>query len=95
MEADHGTHLGCSVRKRVSVVVDMGFALVLRVRILMRLMVVVHGRMAVLVVAGGRHVFPVGPVALVVDDVSVQVPIRHGIVMVQRQRPHLLRALTT
>jgi hypothetical protein len=95
MEADHGTHLGCSVRKRVSVVVDMGFALVLRVRILMRLMVVVHGRMAVLVVVGGRHVLPVGPVALVVDDASVQVPMRHGIVMVQRQRPHLPRALTT
>ena len=58
METDHGTNLGCSVRKRVSVVVDMGLALVLRVRILMRLMVVIHGRMAVLVVVGGTPCVP-------------------------------------
>lgn len=70
------------VRERVGVVMDVRLVQMLPVRILMRGMVMVYGGMVVLVVVGGRHVLPVRPVPLAVDDASVYVPMHDGVVMV-------------
>jgi hypothetical protein len=55
----------------VSVVVDVGFAQMLGLGILVRLVVVVDCGMAVLVIVSGHYVRPVRPVTMVVNDVSV------------------------
>jgi len=66
-----------SVHKRVSVVVDMGFAQMLGLGSLVRLVVMVDRGVAVLVIVSGHHVLPVRPVTMVVNDVSVLVTM-HG-----------------
>ena len=83
--------ISLSIRCRVSVVVDVGLAQMFRAGILMGLVVVVHGGMVVLVVMGARHVLPIRPVTLVMDDVSVLMSMDQGVVMVQRQRPRTSR----
>ena len=63
--------ISLSVRRRVSVTVDVGLAQMFRAGILMGLVVVVHVGMVVLMVTGAHHVLPIRPVTLVMDDVSM------------------------
>ena len=65
--------ISLSIRRRMSVVVDVGLAQMFRTGILTGLVVVVHGGVVVLVVMGAHHVLPIRPVTLVMDDVSVLV----------------------
>jgi len=74
------------------VVVDVSLTQVLRVGILVRIMVVVHGRVVMFVVVSVGHVFPARSVPLVVDHVSVLVCVHQRIVVMERQYPHLLES---
>ena len=73
-----------SVHQRVSVVVDVGFARMLGLGILVRLVVVVDRGMAVLVIVSGHHVLPVRPVTMIVNDVSVLMTMHGGVMMMHR-----------
>lgn len=73
-----------SVCERVSVVVDMGLAQVLGLWILVRLMVMVDGGMAVLMVVSAHHVLPFRPVTMVVNDVSVLMIMHEDVMMMHR-----------
>jgi hypothetical protein len=71
----------------VSVVVDVGLAQVLCFRVLVRLVVMLHGSVAVRVVVSAHHVFPGRPVPQIVDDVSMLVAVHEGIVVMHRHCP--------
>jgi len=73
-----------SVRKRVSVVVDVGFAQMLGLGILVMLVLMVDCGMAVLVIVSDRHVLPVRPVTMIVNDVSVLMTMHGGVMMMHR-----------
>jgi len=73
-----------SVHKRVRVVVDVGFAQMLGLGILVRLVVMVDRGMAVLVIVSGHDVLPVRPVTMVVNDVSVLMTMHGGVMMMHR-----------
>jgi hypothetical protein len=77
---------GCpfSAHKRVSVVVDVGFAQMLGLGILVRLMLMVDRGMAVLVIVSVHHVLPVRPVTMVVNDVIVLMTMHDGVMMMHR-----------
>jgi hypothetical protein len=68
----------------VSVVVDVGFAQMLGLGILVRLVVMVDCGMAVLVFVSAHHVLPVRPVTMVVNDVSVLMTMHRGVMMMHR-----------
>ena len=63
---------------------DVGFARMLGLGILVRLVVVVDRGMAVLVIVSGHHVLPVRPVTMVVNDVSVLMTMHGGVMMMHR-----------
>jgi len=73
-----------SVHKRVSVVVDVGFAQMLGLGILVRLVLMVDCGMAVLVIVSAHHVLPVRPVTMVVNDVSVLMTMNGSVMMMHR-----------
>jgi hypothetical protein len=77
---------GCrfSVHKRVSVVVDVGFAQMLSPGILVGLVLMVDRGMAVLVIVSVHHVLPVRPVTMVVNDVIVLMNMHDGVMMMHR-----------
>ena len=82
--------LAVSVRGGVGVVVDVSLTPVLCLRILMALVVVVHGGVIVPVTVGRRHVLPAGAVSLVVDDVRVLVVVHELLMVVGHHDFHLL-----
>lgn len=65
-------------------VVDVGFAQMLGLGILVRLVLMVDCRMAVLVIVSAHYVLPVRPVTMVVNDVSVQMAMHGGVMMMHR-----------
>jgi len=67
------------------VVVDVGFAQMLGLGILVRLVLMVDCRMAVLVIVSAHYVLPVRPVTMVVNDVSVQMAMHGGVMMMRSQ----------
>jgi hypothetical protein len=70
------------------VVVDVALALVLALRILVRLMVVPNRRMVVLVIVSRLEVGPVLAVRLVVDDVVMGVTVdRRGMIVLLGHTP--------
>ncbi len=75
-----------SVLERVSVVVDVSLAQMLGLWILVRLVLMVDRCMAVLVVVSAHHVLPVRPVTKIVNDVSVQMTMHEGVMMMQSHR---------
>jgi hypothetical protein len=86
---------GCrfSAHKRVSVVVDVGFAQMLSLGILVRLVLMVDRGMAVLVIVSVHHVLPVRPVTMVVNDVIVLMTMHDGVMMMHRHcSPPSIRA---
>ena len=60
---------------------DVGFAQMLGLRVLVRLVLMVDRGMAVLVIVSDRHVLPVRPVTLVMNDVSVLMAMHDGLMM--------------
>jgi hypothetical protein len=68
----------------VSVVVDVGFAQMLGLGILVRLVIMVDCGMAVLVIVSAHHVLPVRTVTLVVNDMSVLMTMHDGVMMMHR-----------
>jgi len=63
---------------------DVGFAQMLGLGILVGLVLMVDCGMAVLVIVSTHHVLPVRPVTKVVNDVSVLMAMHGGIVMMHR-----------
>ena len=63
---------------------DVGFAQMLGLGILVRLVIMVDCGMAVLVIVSAHHVLPVRTVTLVVNDMSVLMTMHDGVMMMHR-----------
>jgi hypothetical protein len=76
-----------SIRSRMRVIVHVCLTEVLAVSILVRIVIVVHGRVIVLMDMGCRHVLPIRTVPLVMDHVDMWMVMHHGIVVMKSHRP--------